>query len=98
MGYAESFLASSYRVYSLIIIFFLVGWYLLRIRDNKAIELLEILNLVFVSVSLLYILSFLYDLIVTYYDQNSYVAYAFISRISGPYWWAYWIFYFGATI
>lgn len=98
MGCVESFLASSYRVYSLIIILFLVGWYLLRIRDNKAIELLEIFNLVFVSVSLLKMMSFVNDLIISYFDSSSYVGYAFTNRISGPYWWAYWSFYFSSTM
>src|SRR6185295_8728747 len=99
MGFLESLLASSYRVYSLLVVLFIYGWYFLKIKDNKIVDLLDILNLVFVFVSLLNGVLLVRDLMIQFGDnKNDYEFHAFTNRFAGPYWFAYWSFYFCSTI
>lgn len=69
-----------------------LGYYLIKKGDFKTNLLKWIIaaNNLFLVASVIYMVLYIPAFIATFFHGDEYENYAFMNRISGPYWWAYW--------
>jgi molybdopterin-containing oxidoreductase family membrane subunit len=62
----------------------------MRLEQYVTIKHIEYMNIVIIVTGSIVGVAYLTELFIAYYSGVEYESYAFINRLSGPYWWAYW--------
>ena len=61
-----------------------------KLEDYITIEHIEMMNIIIIVTGSIVGIAYITEFFIAWYSQVPYEQYAFINRMSGPYWWAYW--------
>ncbi|POY35635.1 hydrogenase [Solitalea longa] len=69
----------------------LVARVVLKLENYITLYHIELMNIIILVTGSIVGVAYLTELFIAWYSGVEYEQYAFLNRVSGPYWWAYWI-------
>lgn len=76
--------------FAMVLTLMLVARVVMGLQDYITIAHIESMNKVILMTGSIVGVAYITELFVAWYSGNPYEQYAFLNRVSGPYWWAYW--------
>ncbi len=69
----------------------IVARVVLKLENYITIKHIELMNIIILVTGSIVGVAYLTELFIAWYSGVEYEQYAFLNRVTGPYWWAYWI-------
>jgi hypothetical protein len=76
--------------FAMVLTLMLVTRKVYRLEEYITIEHIEMMNIIIIVTGSIVGIAYITEFFIAWYSQVEYEGYAFMNRMSGPYWWAYW--------
>jgi Ni/Fe-hydrogenase subunit HybB-like protein len=76
--------------FAMVLTLMLVTRVVFKLEDYITMEHIEMMNIVIIVTGSIVGIAYITEFFIAWYSGVQYEQYAFINRMSGPYWWAYW--------
>ncbi len=76
--------------FAMVLTLLLVTRKVYKLEDYITIQHIELMNIVIIITGSIVGIAYITELFIAWYSGVEYEQYAFLNRVSGPYWWAYW--------
>jgi molybdopterin-containing oxidoreductase family membrane subunit len=77
--------------FAMVLTLMLITRRVFKLEDYITINHIELMNIVIIITGSIVGIAYITEFFMAWYSQVEYEQFAFINRMTGPYWWAYWI-------
>jgi molybdopterin-containing oxidoreductase family membrane subunit len=76
--------------FAMVLTLMLIARKVLNLEEYITVQHVELMNIIIIITGSIVGIAYITEFFIAWYSQVSYEQYAFINRMTGPYWWAYW--------
>ncbi|MEN7546924.1 NrfD/PsrC family molybdoenzyme membrane anchor subunit [Rapidithrix thailandica] len=76
--------------FAMVLTLMLITRHVYKLKDYITMEHIEMMNVIILVTGSIVGIAYITEFVIAWYSQVPYEQYAFVNRMTGPYWWAYW--------